>query len=63
VILFRGGAHAKWHVEGYVKKVAFCRQTNPIGLGFAVRVVNRLERMFSKRSAGQLLKFRRSAAN
>jgi uncharacterized cupin superfamily protein len=23
VILFRNGAHAKWHVEGYVKKVAF----------------------------------------
>ena len=35
VIYFRKGAHAKWHVERYVKKVAFCRQTNPIGFGLA----------------------------
>ena len=48
VIFFRGGAHAKWHVEGYVKKVAFCRQTNPIVLGFAIRAVNRVRRIFSK---------------
>ena len=46
VILFRNGAHAKWHVEGYVKKVAFFRQTNPLGLGLAVRGVNKLKRMF-----------------
>ena len=44
VIFFRHGAHARWHVEGYVKKVAFCRQTNPIGLGLAARVVNKLRR-------------------
>jgi uncharacterized cupin superfamily protein len=35
VIFFRDGAHAKSHVEGYVKKVAFCRQTNPFWLGFS----------------------------
>ena len=46
VIFFRRGAHAKWQVEGYVKKVAFCRQTNPIGFGFAIRAVNKLKRMF-----------------
>ena len=46
VILFRNGAHAKWHVERYVKKIAFFRQTNPFGLGFAVRAVNKLKRMF-----------------
>ena len=45
VIFFRNGAHAKWHVEGYVKKVAFFRQTNPLGLGFAVRAVNKLKSM------------------
>jgi uncharacterized protein len=44
VIFFRNGAHAKWHVEGYVKKVAFFRQTNPLGLGLAVRAVNKLRR-------------------
>ena len=45
VIFFRKGAHAKWHVEGYVKKVAFCRQTNPVWLGFAIRAVNKLKLM------------------
>jgi uncharacterized cupin superfamily protein len=49
VILFRNGAHAKWHVDGYVKKVAFFRQTNPFGLGLAVRAVNKLKRMFFSR--------------
>ena len=29
-IFFREGAHAKWHVEDYVKKIAFCRQTNAL---------------------------------
>ena len=48
VIFFRHGAHAKWHVEGYVKKVAFLRRPNPIGFGFALRAVNRLKRTFSK---------------
>jgi uncharacterized cupin superfamily protein len=45
VIFFRDGAHAKWHVEDYVKKVAFCRQTNPFPLGFAIRAINKLRRM------------------
>jgi uncharacterized cupin superfamily protein len=26
VVFFRDGAHAKWHVEGHVKKLAFCRR-------------------------------------
>jgi uncharacterized protein len=46
VIFFRDGAHAKWHVEGYVKKIAFCRKTNPALIGFMVRAVNKLKRMF-----------------
>lgn len=46
VIFFRDGAHAKWHVEGYVKKVAFFRYTNPLGLGLAVRAVNKVRRSF-----------------
>jgi uncharacterized cupin superfamily protein len=46
VIFFRNGAHAKWHVEGHVKKLAFCRQANPLGLGLAVRALNKLKRMF-----------------
>jgi uncharacterized cupin superfamily protein len=57
VILFRDGAHAKWHVEGYVKKIAFFRQTLPFGLGYAVRAINKLRRMVfvpgGRRSAPQ----------
>ena len=46
VILFRDGAHVKWHVENYVKKIAFFRQTIPFGLGFAVRAINKLKQTF-----------------
>ena len=57
VILFRNGAHVKWHVERHVKKIAFFRQTIPFGLGFAVRAINKLKRMFfvpgGRRSAPQ----------
>jgi hypothetical protein len=66
VIFFRQGTHAKWHVEDYVKKIAFCRQTNPIGLGFVIRAVNKLKRMFSKQpeaaSVGGLFHSRMSPA-
>jgi hypothetical protein len=48
------GAHAKWHVEGYVKKLWFLRQTNPIGFGLAIRAVNKLMRMYSKKPQAQL---------
>ncbi len=48
VIFFREGAHAKWHVEDYVKKVAFLRQANPVGFGLAIRAVNKLKRMFEE---------------
>ena len=54
VIYFRQGAHAKWHVESYVKKIAFCRQTNPIGFGLAIRAVNKLKRMLSKQPQAKL---------
>jgi uncharacterized cupin superfamily protein len=46
VIFFRDGAHARWHVETYVKKLAFCRKTQPVWLGFALRVVGKLKRIF-----------------
>src|SRR3984957_3136042 len=44
VIFFKDGAHARWHVEGHVKKLAFCRKTQPVWLGFALRVVGSLKR-------------------
>ena len=44
VIFFRDGAHAKWHVEGHVRKLAFCRKTQPVLLGLALRVVSKIMR-------------------
>src|ERR1700676_2729268 len=44
VIFFRDGAHARWHVEGHVKKLAFCRKTQPVLLGFASRVISKIKR-------------------
>jgi uncharacterized protein len=46
VIFFRDGAHAKWHVEGHVKKLAYCRKTSPVWFGFAVRVFLKLKKVF-----------------
>ncbi len=46
VIFFRDGAHARWHIESHVKKLAFCRKTQPVWLGFALRVVLKLKKMF-----------------
>lgn len=57
VILYRHGAHVKWHVEHHVKKIAFFRQTLPFGLGYVVRAINKLKRMVfvpgGRRSAPQ----------
>lgn len=44
VIVFRQGAHAKWHVESYVKKIAFLQLTAPLGIGIAIRAINKLNR-------------------
>jgi hypothetical protein len=45
VIFFRDGAHARWHVEGRVRKLAFCRTTQPFILGFAAKVYNKIKRV------------------
>jgi uncharacterized cupin superfamily protein len=45
VIFFKDGAHAKWHVEGRVRKLAFCRKTQPVWLGFALRVLLKLKKI------------------
>lgn len=58
VIFFRDGAHAKWHVEGRVKKLAFCRKTNPAMLGLALRVFSKIKRTLApagKRQAASLM--------
>jgi hypothetical protein len=45
VVFFKDGAHARWHVEGRVRKLAFCRKTQPAWLGFALRVLLKLRKM------------------
>jgi len=44
VVFFRDGAHARWHVEGHVKKLAFCRKTQPVLFGLALRAISKLKR-------------------
>ena len=39
VILFRKGAHARWHVENYVKKFAFGHTVAPASIAFSVRTL------------------------
>jgi uncharacterized cupin superfamily protein len=46
VIFFKDGASARWHVESHVRKLAFCRKTQPVWLGFALRVFLKLKKMF-----------------
>jgi hypothetical protein len=58
VIFFKDGAHAKWHVERRVRKLAFCRKTQPALLGFALRVLSRIKRTLlpsGKRQAASLM--------
>jgi uncharacterized protein len=58
VLFFRDGAHARWHVEGRVKKLAFCRKTQPVAVGFALRVFSKLKRTLlpsGKRQSASLM--------
>jgi hypothetical protein len=58
-ILFRKGAHARWYVEGYVKKLAVCHRVLPSSLNFIVRLLGALKRKLTSRasSIGQLQLF------
>ncbi len=44
IIFFKHGAHARWHVERRVRKLAFCRTTQPYLFGFALRAINKIKR-------------------
>jgi len=58
VIFFKDGAHARWHVEGHVRKLAFCRKTQPVLLGLALRVISKIKRTLmpaGKRQAAGLM--------
>lgn len=57
VLFLPKGAVCHWHVEDYVRKVAFCRRTTPWLVGFAVRAAGRLRRTLLPRSGQQSLGF------
>ena len=44
-IFFKNGAHARWHVEGRVRKLAFCRKTQPAWLGFGLRALLKIKKI------------------
>lgn len=55
VILFRKGAHARWYVDNYVKKLAFCRRAHPVPLAFVLRALGFLKRkLFAAEYKGAL---------
>jgi ethanolamine utilization protein EutQ (cupin superfamily) len=58
VIFFKDGAHARWHIEDRVRKLAFCRKTQPVWLGFALRVFLKLKKIMipaGQRQAASLM--------
>jgi uncharacterized protein len=52
VVFFKKGACARWHVNGHVRKLAFCRHTQPWLVGTALRIVSKLQRSLSLSRAG-----------
>ena len=47
VVFFKRGTRARWHVEGYVRKLAFCRRTEPAIVGLCRKVGRRLRAPFA----------------
>lgn len=52
VLFLPRGAVCHWHVESYVKKVAFCRRTLPYSVGFVVRAFGRIKRLLNPGASG-----------
>lgn len=52
VLFLPRGAVCHWHVESYVRKVAFCRQTLPKPISFAMKACGRLARMMKGSPTG-----------
>jgi len=50
-IFFKDGAHARWHVEGRVRKLAFCRKAQPVWLGLGLRVFLKIKKILAPGSA------------
>lgn len=60
VLFLPRGAVCDWHVESYVKKVAFCRRTQPKAIAFVMRALAKVQRSF-KRSPAPALGFAEAA--
>ena len=53
VIFFKDGARAKWFVESRVRKLAFCRKTQPLIVSSALRALSKLKRMLRPTRKGK----------
>jgi uncharacterized cupin superfamily protein len=61
VLFLPKGAVAHWHVENYVRKVAFCRRTQPAAVNFCLRAVRKAKRVtirLARSAAGALVRTR-----
>ncbi|MBV9076761.1 MAG: DUF861 domain-containing protein [Methylobacteriaceae bacterium] len=58
VLFFKHGAKAHWRVESKVRKLAFCRTTQPRMVGFALRAMNKVKRFLMGSAATPSLAFR-----
>ena len=47
VAFFPAGSHAVWHVENYVRKVAFCRKVFPAPLGWLIGLLRQAKHWIS----------------
>jgi hypothetical protein len=50
-IFFPAGARAEWHVENYIRKIAFCRMPLPRPMVFAKRGFRFLKRLIGYRAS------------
>jgi uncharacterized protein len=48
VLFFRQGAHALWHVEKKIRKLAFCRTPAPPLLAYALKASARMKRLMPR---------------
>jgi uncharacterized cupin superfamily protein len=55
-IFFRDGAHARWHVEGNVRKLAFCRKTPPVWVAFGLRLFSKIKRTIMPARNGKAIR-------
>lgn len=51
VLFIPKGAVCQWHVETYVKKVAFCRRTAPKALSLTMRAIGKCRKMLTRKGA------------